>query len=185
MSSSIDDIENRIIDDDDNDFRKVTLSEIHIPDKNGFKTCGVCGMRLYRGDLATRKKNYRNSFYCGSPKWHIKSEQAYRAFVITWYKKDGFELSNLALNSLVNTWVVKQKRREILAQNHKDWDTIVDKDGKILLDKNDPDYSRIEAKTKRLIANKIQKELETEEAQLLAQLELIRQQKEIAKKGGE
>ena len=55
-SSPIDDIENRIIEDDDNDFRKVTLSEKHIPDKNGFKVCGVCGMRLYRGDLATRKK---------------------------------------------------------------------------------------------------------------------------------
>ena len=45
-TSPIDDIENRIIEDDDNDFRKVTLTEKHIPDKNGFKTCGVCGMRL-------------------------------------------------------------------------------------------------------------------------------------------
>ena len=185
MSSPIDDIENRIIDDDNNDFRKVTLTEVHIPDKNGYKVCGVCGMRLHRGDLATRKKNYRNSFYCGSPKWHIKTEQAYRAFVITWYKQDGFELSNLALNSLVNTWVVKQKRREILAQNHKEWDTIVDKDGKILLDKNDPQYSRIEAKTKRLIADRIQKDFEDEEAQLLDQLEQLRQKRQIAKKGGE
>ena len=40
-TSPIDDIENRIIEDDDNDFRKVTLTEKHIPDKNGFKTCGV------------------------------------------------------------------------------------------------------------------------------------------------
>ena len=37
-TSPIDDIENRIIEDDDNDFRKVTLTEKHIPDKNGFKT---------------------------------------------------------------------------------------------------------------------------------------------------
>ena len=185
MSSQSDNIENRIIEDDDNDFRKVTLTEIHIPDKNGYKVCGVCGMRLFRGDLATRKKNYRNSFYCGSPKWHIKSEQAYRSFVISWYAKDGFELTEIALNSLVNAWVVKQKRREILAQNHKEWDTIVDKDGKILLDKSDPQYSRLEKKTKRLIAEKIQKELETEEAQLLHQLEQLRQKKQIAKKGGE
>ena len=31
-TSPIDDIENRIIEDDDNDFRKVTLTEKHIPE---------------------------------------------------------------------------------------------------------------------------------------------------------
>ena len=185
MSSPIDDIENRIIDDDDNDFRKVTLTEVHIPDKNGYKVCGVCGMRLHRGDLATRKKNYRNSFYCGSPKWHIKSEQAYRSFVITWYQQDGFELTDIALNSLVNAWVVKQKRRNILAQNHKEWDTLVDKDGNVLVDKSDPRYKPLEAKSKKFIADSIQKELEAEEQKLLNQLEQIRQKKNINKKGGE
>ena len=52
-TSPIDDIENRIIEDDDNDFRKVTLTEKHIPDKNGFKTCGVCAVSYTHLTLPT------------------------------------------------------------------------------------------------------------------------------------
>ena len=184
-TSPIDDIENRIIEDDDNAFRKVTLTEKHIPDKNGFKTCGVCGMRLRRGDLATRKKNYQHSFYCGHPKWHIKSEKAYREFVKLWYAEDGFELSKIVLDTLCNQWAVRKRRQEILAQNYKEWDEIVDKDGNVLVEETDPRYKQLKQKTEQFVANKIQAELEMQEKELLEQLEQIKQKKNKIMKGGE
>ena len=91
----------------------------------------------------------------------------------------------VVLDTLCNQWAVRKRRQEILAQNYKEWDELVDKDGNVLVEETDPRYKQLKQKTEQFVANQIQAELEIQEQELLEQLEQIKQKKNTIMKGGE
>lgn len=181
MSKS-DDIENRIFDDDDSDFRKITLDEKHIPKGVGWRECNKCGRRLVRGMLALRMKNRRYLYWCGSPKLHIENSDEYRKHMEEFYITELQIKAPSNMDILVVNWEVKQKRKKILMQNYKEWDTLVDKNGNILVDKDDPEYESLKKRTQEFVAQKIKKEIESEREELLKALGLLEQKENMINK---
>tara|TARA_R100001594_G_scaffold60327_1_gene94254 strand:+ start:12996 stop:13553 length:558 start_codon:yes stop_codon:yes gene_type:complete len=154
-------------------FFKVELDEEHLPRSYAYRECRVCGRRLYQGSMVLRMRKYKNNYYCPSPKQHIQSEQEYQEELTRNYERDNFKLpSKDVMYSLVEAWAERKRRREAYAKLTA-VEELVDKDGKILVDKDHENYAELEEAVEEIRGTKKLAKLNEEEAALEKRLREI------------
>ena len=159
-------------------FYKVRLDERHLPKSYAYRECRVCGKRLYKDTMVLRMRNYRNNYYCASKKQHIQTEKEYQLELTRNYERDNFKLPNDdVMYSLVEAWAERKRRREAFAKLTAVKE-LVDKDGKILVDKDHEKYPELVEAVDEIKGTKKLAELDEEAAELEKRLKEI----EITKK---